>query len=42
MSEAILEVSDLKKSYGKLDVLCGIDFELQKGEVVCVIGPATL
>ncbi len=40
MSEAILEVSHLKKSYGKLDVLCGIDFELKKGEVVCVIGPS--
>ena len=40
MTDPILEVSDLKKSYGKLDVLNGIDFELQKGEVVCVIGPS--
>ena len=40
MSETILEVSDLRKSYGKLDVLTGIDFELKKGEVVCVIGPS--
>ncbi len=40
MSEAILKVSDLKKSYGDLHVLAGIDFELTKGEVVCVIGPS--
>ncbi len=40
MSDPILRVSDLQKSYGKLDVLQGIDFELQKGEVVCVIGPS--
>jgi polar amino acid transport system ATP-binding protein len=36
----ILKVTDLQKSYGKLDVLTGIDFELQKGELVCVIGPS--
>ena len=40
MSETILKVSDLKKSYGDLHVLAGIDFELNKGEVVCVIGPS--
>jgi ABC-type polar amino acid transport system ATPase subunit len=40
VSEAILKVTDLKKSYGKLDVLNGIDFELQKGEVVSVLGPS--
>lgn len=40
MSEAILKVSDLRKSYGDLHVLAGIDFELDKGEVVCVIGPS--
>jgi len=40
VSETILKVSGLKKSYGSLDVLTGIDFELNKGEVVCVIGPS--
>ncbi len=40
MSEVILKVAGLTKSYGKLDVLTGIDFELKKGEVVCVIGPS--
>lgn len=36
----ILEVEDLRKSYGKLDVLTGIDLSIRKGEVVCVIGPS--
>ncbi|MBK5109746.1 MAG: amino acid ABC transporter ATP-binding protein [Thermoleophilia bacterium] len=36
----MLKVTDLQKSYGQLDVLAGIDFELAKGEVVCVIGPS--
>jgi polar amino acid transport system ATP-binding protein len=40
VTETILKVSDLKKSYGDLHVLAGIDFELNKGEVVCVIGPS--
>jgi len=40
VSEPILKVGDLRKSYGKLDVLCGIDLAIQKGEVVCVIGPS--
>ena len=38
--ETILEVEGLKKSYGKLDVLKSINFELKRGEVVCVIGPS--
>jgi ABC-type polar amino acid transport system ATPase subunit len=39
MGEApILEVRGLKKSFGPLDVLRGIDFEVTKGEVICVIG----
>lgn len=40
MSESILSVSSLKKSYGSLDVLKDINLEIQKGEVVCVIGPS--
>ena len=30
----------LKKSFGKLNVLNGIDAHIAKGEVVCVIGPS--
>lgn len=35
---AILEVKDIKKSFGKTEVLKGISFELQEGEVISIIG----
>ncbi len=35
-----VDVVDLHKSFGKLDVLCGIDFQVNDGEVVCLIGPS--
>ena len=35
---ALLEVSNIKKSFGKNDVLKGISFELNKGEVLAIIG----
>lgn len=35
---AILEVKNLKKSFGKTTVLKGIDFSLEKGEVLAIIG----
>ncbi|MDD3946976.1 MAG: amino acid ABC transporter ATP-binding protein [Clostridia bacterium] len=34
----VLEVKNIKKSFGKLEVLKGIGFELQKGEVLAIIG----
>lgn len=34
----ILEVKNLVKSFGKTDVLKGIDFSLEKGEVLSIIG----
>ena len=39
-TKPIIEVKDLKKSFGTLQVLKGIDTEVQKGEVVVVIGPS--
>ena len=36
----IIKVSGLKKSFGDLEVLKGIDTEIKKGEVVVVIGPS--
>lgn len=36
----IIQVKDLHKYYGKLEVLKGIDCSIQEGEVVCVIGPS--
>ncbi len=35
---AVLEVKSLKKSFGKTQVLKGIDFSLEKGEVLAIIG----
>ncbi len=37
-NETLIEVKGLKKSFGKIDVLTGIDTEIKKGEVVCIIG----
>ncbi len=36
----MIEVKDLKKSFGKLDVLRGISEKIEEQEVVCVIGPS--
>ena len=38
MSEAILQIKHLEKSFGTHQVLKDIDFEVQKGEVISVIG----
>lgn len=35
---ALLEVSGIKKSFGKTEVLKGIDFSVEKGEVLSIIG----
>jgi polar amino acid transport system ATP-binding protein len=39
-SDAAIEVRSLHKSFGTLEVLKGIDFHVEQGEVVCVIGPS--
>ena len=39
-TKPIIEVKDLKKFFGTLQVLKGINTEVQKGEVVVVIGPS--
>ena len=36
----MIKVSDLHKSYGKLEVLKGIDENIEKGEKIVVIGPS--
>ena len=38
MDECILKIEKLEKSFGDLQVLKGIDLEIRKGEVVCIIG----
>ena len=39
-SEAILSVKNLYKSFGKLDVLQGVNLDINKGDVVAIIGPS--
>jgi polar amino acid transport system ATP-binding protein len=39
-SDSAIVVSDLHKYFGALEVLKGIDFHVNRGEVVCVIGPS--
>ena len=36
----LIKVEGLEKSFGKLEVLKGIDTEIYKGDVVVVIGPS--
>ncbi|CAM3665223.1 MULTISPECIES: amino acid ABC transporter ATP-binding protein [Brevibacillus] len=37
---AIMRVSNLKKSYGNLEVLKNVTFEIEKNDVVAIIGPS--
>ena len=36
----MLEVRDLKKSFGSLPVLRGVSLKMEKGDVTAVIGPS--
>jgi ABC-2 type transport system ATP-binding protein len=38
-SESIIDVRDLRMRYGANDVLNGVDFTVQRGEVVTLLGP---
>ena len=40
MTETILSIKDLRKSFGKNEVLKGIDLDVHKGEVIAIIGPS--
>ena len=40
MSETILSIKNLHKSFGSNQVLKGIDLDIKKGEVVVIIGPS--
>ncbi|MFB7058773.1 MULTISPECIES: ABC transporter ATP-binding protein [Streptomyces] len=35
---ALLEVNDLKVAYGKIEAVKGISFEVNQGEIVCLVG----
>lgn len=38
MADVILEIKDIHKSFGSLEVLKGVDFNVHQSEVVCLIG----
>lgn len=40
MSETILKINDLHKSFGENQVLKGINFEMKEGEKIVIIGPS--
>lgn len=39
-NEVLIKTENLQKSFGKIEVLKGIDTEIKKGEVVVIIGPS--
>ncbi len=40
MNKVIIKMENVKKSFGELEVLKGINLELERGEVVAIIGPS--
>jgi ABC-type polar amino acid transport system ATPase subunit len=40
MAEPMLRLQGLHKSFGQLQVLKGVDLDVQRGEVVCILGPS--
>ena len=39
-SDVMIQIRGLKKSYGKLEVLRGIDLDVKRGEKVVILGPS--
>jgi polar amino acid transport system ATP-binding protein len=40
MSEPLLAINDVHKSFGDVEVIKGVSLSLQKGDVACIIGPS--
>ena len=38
--QPIVSVKEVHKSFGELEVLKGVSFDVMKGEVICIIGPS--
>jgi polar amino acid transport system ATP-binding protein len=38
--QPIITIADVHKSFGKVEVLKGLSFDVAKGEVICIIGPS--
>ncbi|MCM2577605.1 amino acid ABC transporter ATP-binding protein [Streptomyces meridianus] len=39
-ADAVVRIRGLHKSFGPTEVLRGVDFQVRRGEVVCVVGPS--
>lgn len=37
---AYLQLKDIKKSFGDVDIIKGVDLEIQKGEFIVFVGPS--
>jgi ABC-type polar amino acid transport system ATPase subunit len=40
VTESMVRLEGVRKSFGSLEVLRGIDLDVERGEVVCIIGPS--
>jgi len=40
MPEAMVKLAGIHKRFGELEVLRGVNLEVAKGEVVCILGPS--
>ena len=38
--ESIIQINNLRKSFGEKEILKGINLDVKKGEVICIIGPS--
>ena len=36
----MIEIKDLRKSFGKLEVLRGVDLKIERGETISIVGPS--
>jgi len=39
-AQPMVSITDVRKSFGEVEVLKGISMEVMKGEVICIIGPS--
>jgi polar amino acid transport system ATP-binding protein len=40
MADSVLQLQGVEKRFGDLEVLRGVDLDIEKGQVVCVLGPS--